>query len=276
MKHKYLLLLLVILGLTLAGPAQASLVSLSQNLPLGIAVSGTAGLAIAPGYSSTYAFASASADNTVTYEGPLSADEQVSPPGTAMASIPPLVWLGPTSSTTTVNGMNVTMSASMSGNAPAPFGSLSQSTFNALYLVFVADADGGDATVTITPSSSQSLAYGVTGQSGPTLFWELNGLSWLQTAISSSHNQAIPANFQELLSDQRFDPIADFSTSGTPAVEFSFLLTGLGPREYVYLDVTLTSGYQGSSETVPLPPAACLLGSGLALLLYVRRKDDRS
>jgi hypothetical protein len=189
-----------------------------------------------------------------------------------------MVWIGNTSSSTAFDGTTLTMSASMSGNAPAPFGSLSQSTFNALYLVFVADADGGDATVTITPSS-QSLTYGVTGQSGPTLFWELNGNSWLQTAISSFHNPSITDDYQELLSDQRFDPIAfpDFSTSGTPAVEFSFLLTGLGPREYVYLDVTLTSGYQGSSQTVPLPPAVCLLGSALAgLLAYARRKEKRS
>ena len=39
----------------------------------------------------------------------------------------------------------------MSGTAPGPFGSLSQSTFNEIYLTLVADADGGDATVTITP-----------------------------------------------------------------------------------------------------------------------------
>ena len=62
---------------------------------------------------------------------------------------------------------------------------------------------------------------------------------------------------------------ADFGTiSGTPAIGFSFALTGLATGETVYLDFTLTSGYDGLSQ-VPLPPAVWLFGSGLAgLLLY--------
>ena len=59
MKHNRLLLLLVLLGLVFgAVPALASSVTLSQDLALGITLSGTAGLTVDEAGSSAYAFAS--------------------------------------------------------------------------------------------------------------------------------------------------------------------------------------------------------------------------
>jgi hypothetical protein len=276
MKHKRMLCLLVLLGLALvAGPALASSVTLSQNLTFGITTSGTAGLAVNEAGSSALAFASAYATAGLTEVGPFSAGGLPVPaPGIASATIPGVSWIGPTQASAVVDGFKF-MDLNMSGTSPVPFGSLSQSVFNEIYLTFVADADGGNATVTITPSS-QFLNYGVTGQTPTTGFFQLTGYANLQTGIYSESNQAVPSNFQPLLADERFGYFADFTTSGTPASAFSFDLTNLTAGEIVYLDITLTSGYDGLSA-VPLPPAVWLFGSGLAgLLLMGRRKHNRS
>jgi hypothetical protein len=287
MKRKCLLVLLGLLALVLAAvPALASTVTMSQDLSLGITLSGTAGLAVVGAESSAYASVSAYAANDVTDTGFLFADQTTPSPGTASAAIPGVSWIGDMVASTTVTSSFRFTFLDMSGTAPGPFGSLSQSAFTEIFLTFKADANGGAATVTITPTD-QFLTYGVTGQAGFPYFYQLTGYSNLQTTIYSPSNPSIEGNLQALLADPRlgpFDPdgiiplgpFADFSTNGTPAGSFTFNLTDLTANEKVTLDITLFSGYDGLSQ-VPVPPAVWLFGSGLAgLLLMGRRKYIRS
>ena len=134
MKHNRLLLLLLALSLVLAAaPALASNVSLTQSLDLGI--SGT-GLTLVP--DNAYASASATAYGEVSSIAFTNNSDFSDVSGTA-ATVAGIAPMGATTATTTFVG-SFGMSLGMSSAAPSPFGSISQSTLNYLYLEFMADA----------------------------------------------------------------------------------------------------------------------------------------
>jgi hypothetical protein len=266
MKHKHLFLLLMLLGLALvAAPALASGVALSQDLALSItAPDFTMGNAGSYTVSSAYAYALAGTSEVGPY---YNGGDTVAAPGTATSTIAADSYVGDTTGSALFVGKD--MHANMSGTSPGPFGSLSQNVFNEIFITLTSTVTGS-ATVTITPTE-QSLTYAVTGQNGLPYFYYLNGYSNLLTSIYSTHNQAIDANYQDMLALEKNVPFGDFNSIGTPMSSFSFNLADLVIGETVTLDIQMTTGYDGLSQ-VPLPPAVWLFGSGLAGLLVARRR----
>jgi hypothetical protein len=266
MKHKRSLLLLVLLGLSLvAAPALASGVALFQDLALNISAPG---LTQVNAGSYTVSSASAYAMDDLNLVGPYSdGGAQVAAPGTATSTIAGDSYVGDTTGSALFVGKD--MHANMSGTAPGPYGSLSQSVYNEIFVTLTSTV-AGNATVTITPTDQQ-LVYAVTGQNGLPYFSYLNGYSNLLTSIYSTNNQAIPANYQDMLALEKFGQFGDFTNYGIAASQFSFNLANLVVGETVTLDIVMKTGYDGLSQ-VPLPPAVWLFGSGLAGLLVARRR----
>ena len=286
MKKRRLLQFLVLLGVVCCAlPALAATVTLNQDHALTISWTGSAALEYGGHLAN---FTEAAANGNATPDG--SPPENASASTWPTASLPATASIGTTylnataylnaPSVATGNAITVNLNQSMQGLAPAPFGGLYLQTVNYLSLFFQADFDGGDAVLRLADSLT-NMRYDLTGSPPPpavegSLFLTITALTDFTANVFSS--LVVDTVAQNLLTDPRAqDPyITDFNGVIASISGFDITLTGLGAGELFSLDLSLTSSLEATSANVPVPPAVWLFGSGLAGLMFYRRRFTRA
>jgi hypothetical protein len=204
-------------------------------------------------------------------------------PDASSSAIPAMTWLQTTSSAQGYNGAhNFTMQQNYVGNAPSPSspnafdGYLQQSNSyyygNYFHLDYVIPADGS---YTANVSDLYNMVFQlVNAAGGSNYFYQTQGYSYLQVYFNAPTGNG--SGQKQVLADYRYDypnAVPDFTVSRLArTASVTVGLDDLVAGDNVSFDGYVYAYQYGSSNNVPLPPSALLLGSGLLGLGLLRRK----